>query len=142
LDLGEDDERNFQQAGLIAYDNDNNFARLSSVAIWNTRQVEFGRELVATADGRTSYGGAVVGTPARTVWLRLAHTRDRAGKHLYRAVMSRNRRNWTWGAVWTFEADAAPRIGLVAHGGADPVVTARFGYLRFYAARWPSNPAE
>ena len=47
LDLGEDRVRNFQQAGLIAYRSDDDFARLSSVAIWNTRQTEYGRELVA-----------------------------------------------------------------------------------------------
>ena len=50
LDLGENEVRNFQQAGLIAYENDDDFARLSSVAIWNTRQTEFGRELDGPAD--------------------------------------------------------------------------------------------
>ena len=65
LDLGEDTVRNYQQAGIIAYRNDDDFARLSKVAIWNTRQTEYGRELVATAAGETSYGGAVIGTPAR-----------------------------------------------------------------------------
>ena len=83
LDLGVGEIRNFQQAGLVAYENDDDFARLSSVAIWNTRQTEFGRELDATpadsADDRTSFGGAIIGTPDATVWLRLAHTRNRAG---------------------------------------------------------------
>lgn len=136
LDLGVDEERNFQQAGLIAYQDDDNFARLSSVAIGNTRQVEFGRELT-TADGRTSYGGAVVGSPARTVWLRLAHTRNATGEHLYRAAVSQDRKTWAWGAVWTFAAHTRPKIGLIAHGGANPPITARFGYLRFYATRSP-----
>ncbi len=133
LDLGEDTVRNFQQAGLVAYVNDDDFARLSSVAIWDTRQTEFGRELVAASDGRTSYGGALVGTPASTVWLRLAHTPNSAGEQLYRAATSRDGRSWTWGAVWTFPANAQPKIGLVAHGGATPPVVARFDYLRFYA---------
>jgi arabinan endo-1,5-alpha-L-arabinosidase len=31
-------------------------------------------------------------------------------------------------------ADTTPRIGLVAHGGAEPPVTASFDYLRF--SRW------
>jgi arabinan endo-1,5-alpha-L-arabinosidase len=140
LDLGENTVRNYQQAGLVAYVNDNDFARLSSVAIWNTRQTEFGRELVVNTHGDTSYGGAVIGTPAPTVWLRLAHTRNAAGEHLYRAATSRDGRHWTWGAVWTFAADEQPRIGLVAHGGATPAVTAQFDYLRFYATRWPGNP--
>ena len=140
LDLGENEVRNFQQAGIIAYENDDDFARLSSVAIWNTRQTEFGRELDATpadpADDRTIFGGAIIGTPDATVWLRLAHTRNRAGEHLYRAATSRDGRNWTWGAVWTFDADSDPEIGLIAHGGENPPVTARFDYLRFYRSSW------
>lgn len=135
LDLGVDTVRNYQQAGLIAYRSDDDFARLGSVAIWNTRQTEFGRELVATEDGRTSYGGAVVGTPAPTVWLRLAHTTNAAGEHLFRAGTSRDGRQWTWGATWTFAPGPVPRIGLVAHGGEAPATTADFDYLRFYAIR-------
>jgi hypothetical protein len=45
IDLGTDVVRNYQQAGLIAYVNDNLFTRLSHVAIWNTRQTEFGKEM-------------------------------------------------------------------------------------------------
>src|SRR4029450_767160 len=45
LPLGEDTVRNYQQAGLIAYVSDDHFARLSAVAIWNTRQGEFGYEI-------------------------------------------------------------------------------------------------
>lgn len=131
LDLGTDTVRNYQQAGLVAYAGDDDFARLSSVAIWDTRQTEFGRELVATAAGQTSYGGAVIGTPGPTTWLRLAHTRNAAGEHLYRAGTSRDGRTWIWGATWTFGADTSPRVGLVAHGGDTPAVTASFDYLRF-----------
>ena len=140
LDLGEDTVRNFQQAGLIAYQNDDDFARLSSVAIWNTRQTEFGRELPADpgdpSDDRTIFGGAIIGTPAPTMWLRLAHTRNADGEHLYRAGISRDGRAWTWGAVWTFDADTTPRIGLIAHGGNTPAAVARFDYLRFYRSSW------
>ncbi|HEY5821743.1 MAG TPA: family 43 glycosylhydrolase [Propionibacteriaceae bacterium] len=137
LDLGEDQVRNFQQAGLVAYVDDDDFARLSSVAIWNTRQTEFGREKVVAPDGRTRFGGAIIGTPDATVWLRLAHTRNAAGEHLYRAATSRDGKNWTWGAVWIFDAKSDPRIGLVAHGGAAPALTAEFDHLRFYRASWP-----
>ena len=140
LDLGVNEVRNFQQAGLIAYETDDDFARLSSVAIWNTRQTEFGRELAAgTPDGRTIFGGAIIGTPDATMWLRLAHTRNRAGEHLYRAATSRDGRNWTWGAVWTFDADTDPEIGLIAHGGETPPTVAQFDYLRFYRASWPAE---
>jgi hypothetical protein len=133
LDLGENSVRNYQQAGLIAYVNDDDFARLSSVAIWNTRQVEFGREMPYA--GSTVFGGNIPGTPGVTTWLRLAHRIDPAnGEHEYRAGVSRDGTNWTWGGVWTFPAGTTPRIGLVAHGGAAPPVVASFDYLRF--SRW------
>jgi arabinan endo-1,5-alpha-L-arabinosidase len=134
LDLGEDTVRNYQQAGLVAYADDDRFARLSQVAIWNTRQVEFGYEM-PFAD-RLSYGGTIVGPPARTTRLRLAHRIDPVnGEHEFRAGSSRDGKVWTWGGVWTFPAGTTPRIGLVAHGGAQPAVTASFGYVRFYALR-------
>ncbi|PTA43831.1 family 43 glycosylhydrolase [Micromonospora sp. RP3T] len=131
LDLGEETVRNYQQAGLVAYVDDDRFARLSQVAIWNTRQVEFGYELPFA--GQPVYGGSIVGTPGTTTWLRLAHHVDRVtGEHEFRAGSSRDGTHWTWGAVWTFPADTTPRIGLVAHGGATPAVTAEFDYLRFH----------
>ncbi|WP_330467116.1 family 43 glycosylhydrolase [Micromonospora zamorensis] len=131
LNLGEESVRNYQQAGLVAYVDDDRFARLTQVAIWNTRQVEYGYELPFA--GQPVYGGSIVGTPATTTWLRLAHHVDPAtGEHEFRAGSSRDGRTWTWGAVWTFPADTTPRIGLVAHGGAEPAVTAEFDYLRFY----------
>ncbi|MFC4147583.1 family 43 glycosylhydrolase [Micromonospora mangrovi] len=131
LDLGEETVRNFQQAGMIAYVDDDRFARLTQVAIWNTRQVEYGYELPFA--GQPVYGGNIVGTPATTTWLRLAHHVDPAtGEHEFRAGSSRDGTHWTWGGVWTFPADTTPRIGLVAHGGANPPVTAEFDYLRFY----------
>jgi arabinan endo-1,5-alpha-L-arabinosidase len=143
LDLGVDTVRNYQQVGLVAYEDDDDFARLSNVAIWNTRQTEFGRETAAdpdAPDGPTSYGGAIIGTSAPTLWLRLAHHRNAAGEHLYRAGTSRDGVHWTWGATWTFRADTHPRIGLVAHGGASPAVTAEVDHLRFYASSWPADP--
>jgi beta-xylosidase len=139
LDLGETTVRNYQQAGLIAYEDDDDFARLSSVAIWNTRQVEFGRELAADpGKPRTVFAGAIIGTPAAEMWMRLAHTRNAAGEHLYRAAISRDGKSWTWGAVWTLPASADPKIGLIAHGGENPPVTAEFSYLRFYRTTWPA----
>jgi hypothetical protein len=134
LPLGGDMVRNYQQGGLVAYASDDLFARLSSVAIWNTRQVEFGKEMPYA--GALSYGGTIAGTPGpATTWLRLAHRTDPAnGEHEYRAGVSRDGRHWTWGGVWTLPADTSPRIGLVAHGGAAPPVTATFEYLRVH--RW------
>ncbi|GAA4549779.1 family 43 glycosylhydrolase [Amycolatopsis samaneae] len=131
LDLGVGTVRNFEQAGLIAYVGDDDFARLSHVAIWNTRQLEFGRELPYA--GRTTFGGMALTAPATTTWLRLAHHVDRrSGEHRFRAGASRDGRHWEWGGSWTFPSDTTPRIGLVAHGGDTPPATAVFRYFHVY----------
>jgi hypothetical protein len=127
IDLGTDTVRNFQQAGLVAYAGDDHFTRLSHVAIWNTRQTEFGKEMPYA--GRLAYGGTIVGPPADTTWLRITHTVDRAdGEHLLRASTSRDGRTWVRGGVWTLPADADVRVGLVSHGGSG--ATAHFDWFR------------
>jgi arabinan endo-1,5-alpha-L-arabinosidase len=129
IDLGTDEVRNFQQAGLVVHAGDDLFLRLSHVAIWNTRQTEFGKEM-PFADGR-SWGGMAVGTPAPETWLRVSHRVDPAnGEHEYRAASSRDGRHWTWGGVWTLPAGSSPRIGLVSQGGEGSV--AEFDYVRVY----------
>jgi arabinan endo-1,5-alpha-L-arabinosidase len=131
LDLGTGTVRNYQQAGLIAYAGDDDFARLDVVAIWNTRQIEFGRELPYA--GALAYGGITVGTPATTTWLRLVHRVDpRTGEHRFRSESSTDGRSWTLGGVWTFPAGTPLRLGLDAHGGAEPAVTARFDHFRIF----------
>ncbi|MFI5889878.1 family 43 glycosylhydrolase [Actinoplanes sp. NPDC051513] len=132
LDLGVNDVRNYQQAGLIAYAGDDDFARLDVVSIWNTRQIEYGRELPYA--GSLAYGGITVGTPGvATTWLRLVHRVDPAtGEHHLRSESSVDGRAWTLGGVWTFPVGAPLRIGLDAHGGATPAVTAQFDYFRIY----------
>ena len=105
IDLGTDTVRNFQQGGLIAYVDDDLFARLSHVAIWNTRQTEFGKEMPYA--GRTSYGGTIVGPPAETTWLRLVHRLDPAnGEHELQAFTSTRRQHVDPGR----RVDAARRL--------------------------------
>ncbi|MFF0266116.1 family 43 glycosylhydrolase [Kribbella sp. NPDC004536] len=137
LDTGQGDVRNYQQAGMIAYLNDDDFARLGNVAIWKTRQTEYGRELVARpSDGATSYGAAAIGRSAPTMWMRLAYHKNAAGEHVYRAGTSVDGKNWTWGAAWVLPS--AAKIGIYAHGeftGANPPPVATFDYLNFYESR-------
>jgi hypothetical protein len=129
IDLGTDSVRNFQQGGLIAYVDDDLFARLSHVAIWNTRQTEFGKEMPYA--GRLSYGGTIIGPPADTTWLRLTHHRDpETGEHALRGWTSTDGRTWVEGGVWTLPAGARLRVGLVSHGGAG--ATAAFDWFRVY----------
>lgn len=137
MNLGVDTVRNYQQAGLVVYLADDHFLRLDHVAVDGTRIVEFGKR--ETFDGVSSWGGAVIGPPADTVWLRIAHRTDPAtGEGLYRAGSSRDGRHWIWGAVWTLPAGSQPRIGLVSQGSSpatDQAVgkaIARFDYFRVY----------
>jgi arabinan endo-1,5-alpha-L-arabinosidase len=135
LDLGEQTVRNYQQAGLVVYSGDDEFLRLTAVAIWNTRTTEYGKETVFA--GQPSYGSMLVAPPADTTWLRLRHTRTATGEHAYRAAVSTDGRTWTWGGTWTLPAGSTARVGLVSHGAnpADPPATARFDYLRFLSNR-------
>jgi arabinan endo-1,5-alpha-L-arabinosidase len=133
VDLGVDVIRNYQQAGLVAYVDDNLFTRLSHVAIWNTRQTEFGKEM-PYAD-RLAYGGTIIGPPSDTTWLRITHRVDpRNGEHELRGWTSRDGSTWVRGGVWTLPAGADIKVGLVAHGAnaTDPVATATFDWFRTY----------
>ncbi|PSK91269.1 glycosyl hydrolase family 43 [Haloactinopolyspora alba] len=132
LDLGTDTVRNYQQAGMIVHVNDDHFLRLGDVAIWGTRQVEFGKEI--DENGTLRWGGHLGGPVAETMWLRLSHTVDPAtGEHRYRSATSRDGDTWRWGATWTLPAGTEPRLGLYAGGGAQPATVATFDYLRIHA---------
>lgn len=132
LDLGEGSVRNYQQAGLVVHEDDDDFARLGTVAIWGTRTVEFGRELPAAPGEDTIFGGAIIGAPAPTMSMRLAHSSNDEGEHVYRAGTSRDGQSWVWGAAWTMPAEASPRVGLYAGGGEEPQVAARFHEVTLY----------
>ncbi|CAM3552949.1 family 43 glycosylhydrolase [Occultella aeris] len=134
LDLGVDTIRNYQQAGLIVHNSDDDFLRLGTVAIWSSRQAEFGKELVE--DGRFNWGAHLGGPVAPTIWLQLHHTVDPAtGDLLYRSATSRDGQSWRWGATWTLPAGSDPRIGLYAGGGAAPPAVATFDYVRVFDVR-------
>ena len=137
LDLGLDMVRNYQQAGMVVINGDDDFIRLGAVAVEGTRIVEYGRE-ITDADGFRSYGGAVVGRPAGVTWLRVAHHVDHGGEHLYRSALSHDGRHWTWGATWTMSSASRPRIGLYAGGGENPAAEAHFSDLIFVNESWPS----
>lgn len=125
LPLAEGTVRNYQQAGLLVHAGDDDFLRLAPVSIWQTRQVEFGKEL--TADGGRWWGGHVSGPVADTMRLRLFHTLDPdTGEHRYRAASSRDGESWRFGATWTLPAGTDPEIGIYAGGGAAPATTAVF----------------
>jgi len=131
LPLGVDDVRNFEQAGLAAYASDTDIARLATVAIWNTRQIEFNRKIFYA--GQATSSGTVLGRSEPTVWLRLySHVDPASGEREFRAASSVDGSSWDLGGTWTFARGVTPRIGVISLGrGASPAITARFDYVRF-----------
>ena len=117
----------------MVYVDDDHFTRLSHVAIWNTRQTEFGKEMPYA--GGTSFGGTIIGPPADTTYLRITHQVDPVnGEHELRGWSSRDGSSWVKGGVWTLPAGTDLKVGLVSHGRnpADPAATAQFDWFRTY----------
>ncbi|WP_028047635.1 family 43 glycosylhydrolase [Cellulomonas sp. URHE0023] len=131
IDLGTDTVRNYQQGGILAYVDDDLWSRLSHVAIWNTRQTEFGHEQPFA--GRLSFGGTIVGPPDETTWLRLVHRTDDGGEHEVQAFTSTDGQTWVAGGVWTFPAGSDLKVGLLSLGGVG--ATSQFDYLHVYRLR-------
>jgi arabinan endo-1,5-alpha-L-arabinosidase len=138
---------NFQQTGLLLYQGDDAFVKLTHVSIFETRQTEWAKEVPTplTPKGQR-YGNTVVGPPGlpgvprTTTWLRIVRRADRgsaSGEQRYTAYTSIDGRRWVRGGTWT-HALASPQIGLVSMGGVGH--TADFDYVRVYrlagARRW------
>jgi arabinan endo-1,5-alpha-L-arabinosidase len=132
LNTGTDEILNFQQGGLLVYVNDDLFTRLDNVAIWNTRQTEFGKEMVYA--NRTSNGGTIVGPPGETTYLRIVHHFDAANnEHELRAWTMREGGSWVMGGVWTLPGDEHLQVGLVSQGRqTGDRKTSVFDYFRSY----------
>lgn len=138
LPLGVDTVRNYQQAGIAAYASDTDVARLDTVAIWNTRQIEFNRKLVYDAVPISS--GTVLGHAATTVWLRLyAHHDSATGELKVRAASSTDGHTFDFGGTWVFAPGVTPKIGLVSLGGTTPAATAAFDYVHVYQLAAPTS---
>ncbi len=126
---------NYSQAGLLIYGDDDNYVRLVHVSIWETRQVEWGRESNAL------YGNTVVGPPSDWTYLRIVKRTVGSEDH-YTAYSSQDGVTWVRGGVWTLPAGSATQVGLVSMGR-DPGLDAEqhiaeFDYVRVYKLK-PGN---
>ena len=119
---------NYVQAGMVVYDDDDNFLKLTHVSIWETRQTEWAKELAPVPENYPRYGNTVVTAPGEWTWLRIARWQQ-GGEVRYQAYVSRDGQNWNRGGVWTHDLDVE-RLGLVAMGGSGFV--ADFDYVRIY----------
>ncbi len=123
---------NFQQAGVLAYQNDDRYLRLMHVSIWETRQTEFGKEVETPNAYGQRYGNTVVGPPAYTTYLWIV----KRGNN-YTAYTRQEGKPWIRGGTWTHNLTTV-RTGLSAFGRGGPasdpnfVRTADFDYIRVY----------
>jgi arabinan endo-1,5-alpha-L-arabinosidase len=120
---------NFAQAGLVIYKDDANYLKLVDVAINNTRQIEFGKQMTATAPN-PAYGSAFLGSPEDATYLRLVK-RTTSGTETYTSYSSHDGINWERGAAWNHALGQSAKIGLVSMAGAG--FSAYFDYVRVYS---------
>lgn len=123
------------QAGLVFYGDDDEYIKLADVAMFGTRQTEFGKELVSPHQRSPRYGNTVIGPVGKWTHLRIVR-RTRDGEERYQGSTSIDGEIWTRGGVWTHRLGRSARVGLVAMGGEG--YTAVFDHLRVYR---PAAPA-
>lgn len=125
--------QNYVQGGLVAYNDDGHYIKLASVSMWDTRQVEIGKNVYPQQTGYPTYGNGVVGPVGRT-WTYLRLVREPAGQvDHYTAYSSIDGRQWDKGATWTQQASDHTKIGLISMAGAG--FTSTFDYVRVYRLR-------
>lgn len=139
---------NYVQAGLVVYEDDDNYVKLTQASIWNTRQTEWAKELAPVPDGYPRYGNSVVGPPGGVVttptrsplgeWTKLRIVRRlEGGQQEFTAWTQAQNGVWEQGMTWVHDLGKTPKIGLVAMGRttdggppAEMVITAEFDYVR------------
>jgi arabinan endo-1,5-alpha-L-arabinosidase len=132
---------NFAQAGVVVYDDADNYVKLTNTSIFNTRQTEFAKEISPVPDGWKRYGNTVVGPPSEDwTFLRIVVERltgdERAAAggdtESYTAYTSQDGKTWVRGGTWTHSLGEDAQIALAAFGLQDATqnFTAEFDYVR------------
>jgi arabinan endo-1,5-alpha-L-arabinosidase len=125
---------NFTQAGIVIYGDDDNFIKLAPVSIWDTRQIEFAKEVFPVLPGYPRYGNTVAGPPGETTWLRIAARVRNVTEETYTAYTSLDGHTWYRNGTWTHHLGPNAKIGLVAMGRPPdhPEYTAHFDHVRVF----------
>ena len=138
FNLPPDVQTNFDQAGMALYANDDAFVKLAHVAIFETRQTEWAKEVPTLVTPPRQALREHGGRAARAHHL-AAH---RPARHRYTAYSSIDGRRWVRGGTWTHDLPGA-RLALFAMGGPGGHV-AEFDYVRVSSLRRrrcsPSGP--
>jgi arabinan endo-1,5-alpha-L-arabinosidase len=121
---------NFAQGGVVIYKDDSNYIKLVSVAINDTRQIEFAKQYVPIRTPQ--YGSTFLASPADTTYLRIVRrTQPGTTQELYSSYSSHDGVNWEAGGTWTHSLGRGARIGLVSMGRAG--FSNYFDYARVYS---------
>ncbi|HYO51652.1 family 43 glycosylhydrolase [Archangium sp.] len=125
---------NYTQVGLVIYGDDDNFIKLVHFALWNTRQIEFAKEVGPVPQGYPRYGNTVAGPPGEDTWLRIVAHVQGGGEESYTAYTSLDGVNWYRNGTYTHNLGQNARIGLVSMARAEdhPEFKGYFEYLRVY----------
>jgi beta-xylosidase len=129
------------QAGLVLYENDDRYFKLTHTVLPLSRGdgkvlhvTEFGKEgsRPGTTPPTAVANGPMFGGPATgTTWLRLLyHSDDAQNEHDVRMASSTDGTHWTWGGTWSLPRTGPLKIGLVSMNAVG--ATARFDYVRTY----------
>ena len=129
--------QNFVQAGLVVYDSDDRFLKLTHASLWETRQTEFAKEVASAPEEFPLYGNTAVGAPGDLTWLRIAReaTTTSAGRQVerYTAYTRADGDGWVRGGTWTHQLGDDAQIGLVSMGGTG--FTAEFDGVQVWTLR-------
>jgi len=141
---------NYAQGGVLVYEDDDNFVKLTNTSIWNTRQTEWAKEIYPVPEGWNRYGNTVVGPPSdfgEWTYLRIvaeeltgAERRAAGGDtHSYTAYSSQDGKTWVRGGTWTHSL-TDEQIALVAMGLAPGEhipgeYTVQYDYVRVYSLK-------
>ena len=143
---------NYAQAGLVVYEDEDNFVKLTHTSIWETRQTEFAKELSDVPEGWSRYGNTVVGpTGEEWTYLRIVVERLTGAEQAeaggdterYTAYTSQDGVTWVRGGTWTHSLGDDALIGLVSMGATGQVttpITAEFDYVRVYSLKGTARP--
>ncbi len=122
----------FTQGGLVIYDNDDQYLKLTHTSIFETRQIEWAKEVPAddTPAGFAQYGNTVIGPPGEWTTLRIIKA-DFGGGEYYQAWSKRDGERWNKGGTYRYdELGDDARIGIISMNQAGFVT--EVDWLRVY----------
>jgi arabinan endo-1,5-alpha-L-arabinosidase len=125
---------NYTQAGIVIYGDDDNFIKLVPFSLWDTRQIEFAKEVNPVPANYPRYGNTVAGPPGEITYLRIAARVKSGTEESYTAYTSLDGMKWYRAGTWTHKLGPNAKIGLVsqAHPNEPATYKARFDYVRVY----------